>query len=63
VDLGCDLLVETIDEWIEILEIPRLSEYGIRASDLDRIARSAGNKNNPVELVESEIIDLLSMRL
>jgi alcohol dehydrogenase class IV len=63
VDLGCDLLVETIDEWIEALKIARLSEYGIRASDLDRIARSAGNKNNPVELMESEIIDLLSMRL
>ena len=30
----CDLLIEKIDEWIETLAIPRLSEYGILASDL-----------------------------
>jgi alcohol dehydrogenase class IV len=59
----CDLLIGKIDEWIETLAIPRLSEYGIRASDLDGIARSAGNKNNPVGLSEEEIKDLLSMRL
>jgi alcohol dehydrogenase class IV len=63
VDLGCDLLVETIDEWTETLAIPRLGDYGIRASDLDRIVAVAGNKNNPVKLSEEEIKDLLRMRL
>jgi alcohol dehydrogenase len=59
----CDLLIEKIDEWTETLAIPRLGQYGIRASDLDRIAQSAGNKNNPVALSEEEIRILLSMRL
>jgi alcohol dehydrogenase class IV len=59
----CDLLIEKIDGWIETLAIPRLSEYGVRASDLDGIARSAGNKNNPVSLTAEEIKTLLSMRL
>jgi alcohol dehydrogenase class IV len=59
----CDLLIRKIDEWIETLAIPRLGKYGIRASDLDRIARSAGNKNNPVALTQEEIRGLLSMRL
>jgi alcohol dehydrogenase len=59
----CDLLIERIDSWTETLAIPRLSEYGILASDLDRIARSAGNKNNPVALSEKEIRDLVSTRL
>ena len=59
----CDLLMETIDGWTETLGIPRLSAYGVRASDLDRIARTAGNKNNPVPLTQEEIRDLLLMRL
>jgi alcohol dehydrogenase class IV len=59
----CDLLIERIDSWTKTLAIPRLSEYGILASDLDRIARNAGNKNNPVVLSEEDIKDLVSMRL
>jgi len=59
----CDLLIEKIDEWIETLAIPRLSEYGIRTSELDELARNAGNKNNPIALTEEEIRTLLSMRL
>jgi len=56
-------LIERIDSWTETLAIPRLSEYGIFASDLDRIAQSTGNKNNPGALSEEEIKDLASMRL
>ncbi len=63
IDPCCDLLIEKIDEWTERLAIPRLGKYGIRASDLDRIARGAGNKNNPVALSEEEIKALVSMRL
>jgi alcohol dehydrogenase class IV len=55
--------METIDEWTETLEIPLLSEYGVRDSDLERIVQGAGNKNNPVRLNEEEIKDLLLMRL
>ena len=63
VDLLCDLLIEKIDAWTERLSIPRLSRYGMRVSDLDEIARRAGNKNNPVPLNHEEIRDLLLMRL
>jgi alcohol dehydrogenase class IV len=59
----CDLLVRRIDEWTETLRMPRLSEVGVRASDLDRIVQGAGNKNNPVRLTDAEIRALLLMRL
>ncbi len=62
-DSLCDRLMETIDMWTETLTIPRLSRYGIRVSDLDAIARTAGNKNNPVPLSREEIRALLLMRL
>jgi alcohol dehydrogenase class IV len=63
VDFYCDLLVETIDAWTEMLKMPRLSKYGIRPSDLSKIAEAAGNKNNPVTLSKDEIKNLLLMRL
>ncbi len=59
----CDLLIEKIDAWTGELAIPRLGDYGIRPSDVDRIAGSAGNKNNPVALSREEIKNLLMTRL
>jgi len=63
VDLCCDLLVETIDAWTEMLKMPRLSKYGVLPSDLSKIVEAADNKNNPVRLSKDEIRDLLLMRL
>jgi len=60
---ACDLLVETIDRWTGILGIPRLSQFGISANDIDRIVRETGNKNNPVKLNDSELRQVLLARL
>ena len=62
-DYYCDLLVERLREWTEILALPRLGGYGIREADLPRIADKAGNRNNPVELSRDEICALLARRL
>jgi alcohol dehydrogenase class IV len=63
VDDCCKLLLETLDRWTELLRIPRLSQFGLGTADLDKIAKHADNKNNPVELNEAEIKQLLLMRL
>ena len=63
VDRCCDFLVETLDRWTEELKIPRLGHFGVRAADLEKIAQHTENKNNPVELNQEEIKELLSMRL
>ena len=60
---GCRMLVERIGEWTETLKIPRLGAFGIKESDLDRIAAAASNKNNPVRLSPAEIRDVLLKRL
>ncbi len=59
----CDLLTDRIDEWTELLNLPRLGDFGVRTSDLDGIAQSTGNKNNPVELNPEEVRGLLLRRL
>jgi alcohol dehydrogenase class IV len=59
----CDRLVEVIDMWTEKLEIPRLGKYGIKESDIDRIAEGTGNKNNPAILSKDEIKGILTERL
>lgn len=63
VEICCDLLLETLDRWIEILGIPRLGKYGVRSSDLGRVVEAADNKNNPVRLDEDDIMRLMLMRL
>jgi alcohol dehydrogenase class IV len=54
-----DLLIQMTGE----LGIPRLSEFGITSSDLDKIAEQTSNKNNPVKLSTSDLKEILTNRL
>lgn len=63
IDKCCQLLVKIIEDWLEKLEIPRLGEFGVGESDLDKIAEKAGNKNNPVKLDKEQIKELVRRRL
>jgi len=59
IDKLCGLLIDTIDEWTDILKLPSLKDYGIGEKEFDRIIDSTGNKNNPVKLDRDEIRKIL----
>jgi alcohol dehydrogenase class IV len=59
----CTDLIQLLYHWTDLLEIPRLSEFGIKKPDLRKIADKSGNKNNPVKLSKDEIEELLEKRL
>lgn len=63
IDKCCTLLIETLDSWVQTLNIPRLGKYGITESFLDKIVDAASNKQNPVKLSKNEIKQILLMRL
>ena len=63
VEAGCLLLVEALDRLTAELGLPRLSEYGIAASDLSGFISAGVNKFNPVELSGEEIQGILRERL
>ena len=63
VDDACSKLIATLEEWVELLHMPRLSEYGVSQDDFAAILRDGGNKNNPVPLDEQEIMHILQERL
>ncbi|OMH38239.1 iron-containing alcohol dehydrogenase [Motiliproteus sp. MSK22-1] len=59
-------LVDTLWRWTEILEIPRLSHYGMEEADISIIvAESGGNsmKTNPLILTNLELEQVLLSRL
>jgi alcohol dehydrogenase class IV len=60
---GCDALVDWLYGLAEKLAIPRLNDYGVRASDCDRIVERAGSKNNPVPLDREEMRRILLERI
>ncbi|MFC1694376.1 iron-containing alcohol dehydrogenase [Candidatus Latescibacterota bacterium] len=62
-DRSCELLVQKLMEWIDILHIPTLSSFGIKESDIDSILNKTDNKNNPVTLDRSEIRRIIEVRL
>ncbi|NES85930.1 MAG: iron-containing alcohol dehydrogenase, partial [Moorea sp. SIO2B7] len=58
-----NILVDILGEWTEILELPRLGEYGIKKQDMEKILAKTRNRNNPVELTHEEIQALVESRL
>ena len=50
IDYCTKILIDRIDEWVDFLKIPKLSEYGVQEGDIDKIISETGNKNNPVKL-------------
>jgi alcohol dehydrogenase len=59
----CDALVYILDEWTQILDIPRLGSYGIQKQDFDKILDKTANRNNPIQLDREEIRMILAERL
>jgi alcohol dehydrogenase class IV len=56
-------LANSIEAWIEELEIPRLSKYGVTADAFDKIIQATALKNNPVHLDKNELAYILFNRL
>ena len=61
-----EILVMLLSDWIERMELPTLSHYGVREKDLPRIVANArGNsmRTNPIALSDEELTDILRRRL
>jgi len=58
-----DELMMKLSRWTKTLNMPRLSTYGVKAEDLEKIAEVTDNKNNPARLSKSEILEILKERL
>jgi alcohol dehydrogenase class IV len=61
-DHYCEILVDKIEEWTQLLNIPKLNKYGLRESDLEKIVHVTGNKNNPVQLDHEDIKQIILWR-
>lgn len=62
-DWYIDTFLDTLDEWTELLAIPKLSRFGILATDIESIASQTEMKANPVKLNTEELIGVLESRL
>ncbi|MFT3848901.1 MAG: iron-containing alcohol dehydrogenase [Propionivibrio sp.] len=59
----CDLLVRTLNDWIERTGIPRLGRYGLSAADLPAILDKSNGKNSPATLNREQMAAILRARL
>ncbi len=63
IDLVNQQMIETLYKWTDYLKIPKLSEFGVTLDDISRIAAVTGCKNNPIELTEKQLCEILHKRL
>lgn len=59
----CERLVAILEQWVEDLAMPRLSDFGVRTEHFGEIIAGGGNKNNPVPLDADETAGILRERL
>lgn len=60
------LLVQTLSDWTQRMDLPRLRAYGVQELDIPNIVancRGSSMKTNPVELTDAEIREVLLQRL
>ena len=56
-------LISTLQRWIDDLHIPRLSNYGIKKANIDKILQNTSLKNNPISLNTNDIAEIIQNRL
>lgn len=63
IDFYCSFLIETLEQWIDDLNIALLGNYNIHSSDIDKIVNNTGLKNNPAPLNKGDIRKILQNRI
>jgi alcohol dehydrogenase class IV len=61
-----EALVETLWEWTERLDLPRLGNFGLGEADLERVVancRAGSMKTNPLVLCDEELTEILRRRI
>jgi alcohol dehydrogenase class IV len=59
-------LVDTLNNWTQRLQLPRLGSYQVTQTDIPRIvanSRGSSMKTNPIELFDAEIAEIVLARL
>jgi len=60
---GCERLMETLEEWQELLSFPRLRTFRLAQEDLDGIVAVTRSKSNAVQLDDASMKRILLKRL
>jgi alcohol dehydrogenase class IV len=63
VEETCEMLIEKLSEYTGLLKIPKLSAYGMTASDITAIIERTDNKNNPAILDKEDMRKILMEKM
>ena len=58
-----DFLLNLMEDWSDRFDLEKLSEYGVRGTDVQKIVRATSCKYNPVLLNENELSEILDARV
>jgi alcohol dehydrogenase class IV len=62
-DYFSTLLIEKLNEWTELLSVPRFGTFGMREEDIAELARRSDNKNNPAQISTEGMVEIIRERL
>ena len=57
------ILIKTLENWTHVLNLDKLSKYGISYNDINKIVEKTELKNNPVTLDKKDMIEILENRI
>ncbi|HEY3405521.1 MAG TPA: iron-containing alcohol dehydrogenase, partial [Ohtaekwangia sp.] len=60
-DYYIDSLIALIKKWTAEMNIPKLSQFGVNSSHIEKIVHVTDSKNNPVALNKEELTEILEI--
>ena len=56
-------LIEKLEVYTDLLQMPKLGQFGIQETDFERIVEATANKNNPYQLSKDDMMRVLWERV
>ena len=62
-DESLNFMIKKFYSWADEFKIPKMSTYGIKEKDFEKIINATGQKNNPVKLSYEDLVSILLKRI
>jgi alcohol dehydrogenase class IV len=62
IEIKLQALIEGLRGWVELMKIPKLSQFGVAERDLNMILSLSDQKANPIKLTQAEFAEILRTR-
>ncbi|MDP8223319.1 MAG: iron-containing alcohol dehydrogenase [Candidatus Lernaella stagnicola] len=63
INAGCDALITTLNDWINVMQLPRLGDFGVETDVIADLAAATDVGDNAVEITNDDVKNIIQLRI